>query len=197
MHFNPSGRPETRNPLSSLPAGVRGEIRDRPACRPSPCPRIKYGAGSLSPGERGHLRMGAAIRKLAPQAAATKILLLLSDGRPQDRGYSRQGTEKAYAVHDTHMALVESRARASRRSASPSTKPATITCKPCAATSATRCWTTSPPCPPACRCCTARLPRDASPALTPSTLYRTLAPPFSTRYRPPRRPATASEASRA
>ena len=75
--------------------------------------RIKRRLDRVTP--RHATRMGAAIRhavsKLAPQAAATKILLLLSDGRPQDRGYSRQGTEKAYAVHDTHKALTESRAR--------------------------------------------------------------------------------------
>ena len=58
-------------------------------------------------------RMGAAIRhatsKLAGQDATTKILFLISDGRPQDRGYSREGVEKEYAVHDTHMALVEAK----------------------------------------------------------------------------------------
>ena len=75
--------------------------------------RIKRRLDRVTP--RHATRMGAAIRhavsKLAPQAAATKILLLLSDGRPQDRGYSRQGTDKAYAVHDTHMALIECRAQ--------------------------------------------------------------------------------------
>ena len=75
--------------------------------------RIKRRLDRVTP--RHATRMGAAIRhavrKLAPQPAATKILLLLSDGRPQDRGYSRQGTEKAYAVHDTHKALIESRAQ--------------------------------------------------------------------------------------
>jgi len=58
-------------------------------------------------------RMGAAIRhaitKLEHQDAATKILFLISDGRPQDRGYSREGVEKEYAVHDTHMALLEAK----------------------------------------------------------------------------------------
>jgi len=58
-------------------------------------------------------RMGAAIRhastKLDNQDAKTKIMFLISDGRPQDRGYSREGVEKEYAVHDTHMALVEAR----------------------------------------------------------------------------------------
>ncbi|MBI4199369.1 MAG: hypothetical protein HY535_02700 [Chloroflexi bacterium] len=58
-------------------------------------------------------RMGPAIRhatfKLARQDARTKLLLLISDGRPQDRGYSREGVEKEYAVHDTKMALTEAR----------------------------------------------------------------------------------------
>ena len=58
-------------------------------------------------------RMGAAIRhaitKLEGQDAATKVMFLISDGRPQDRGYSREGVEKEYAVHDTHMALIEAK----------------------------------------------------------------------------------------
>ncbi|HIN06543.1 MAG TPA: VWA domain-containing protein, partial [Dehalococcoidia bacterium] len=58
-------------------------------------------------------RMGAAIRhaisKLDNQQATTKIMFLISDGRPQDRGYSREGVEKEYAVHDTHMALIEAK----------------------------------------------------------------------------------------
>ena len=41
--------------------------------------------------------------------ARTKLLFLISDGRPQDRGYSREGVEKEYAVHDTKMALIEAR----------------------------------------------------------------------------------------
>ena len=58
-------------------------------------------------------RMGPAIRhatmKLDEQDARTKLLFLISDGRPQDRGYSREGVEKEYAVHDTRMALDEAR----------------------------------------------------------------------------------------
>ena len=58
-------------------------------------------------------RMGPAIRhsitKLEDVEAKTKILFLISDGRPQDRGYSREGVEKEYAVHDTRMALVEAK----------------------------------------------------------------------------------------
>ena len=36
-------------------------------------------------------------------------MVLISDGRPQDRGYSREGVEKEYAVHDTKMAFTEAR----------------------------------------------------------------------------------------
>ncbi len=58
-------------------------------------------------------RMGPAIRhatsKLERQDSRTKILFLISDGRPQDRGYSREGVEKEYAVHDTHTALIEAK----------------------------------------------------------------------------------------
>ena len=58
-------------------------------------------------------RMGPSIRhtitKLNNIQAKTKILMLLSDGRPQDRGYSREGVQKEYAVFDTHMALVEAK----------------------------------------------------------------------------------------
>ena len=57
--------------------------------------------------------MGPAIRhaitKLDKQDSRTKLLFLISDGRPQDRGYSREGVEKEYAVHDTKMALTEAR----------------------------------------------------------------------------------------
>ncbi|ETW92487.1 MAG: hypothetical protein ETSY1_43395 [Candidatus Entotheonella factor] len=63
-------------------------------------------------------RMGPAIRhaitKLEQQSASTKILFLLSDGRPQDRGYSRKGAEKEYAVQDTHMALLEAKQKGCR-----------------------------------------------------------------------------------
>jgi nitric oxide reductase NorD protein len=58
-------------------------------------------------------RMGPAIRhattKLEAVQAKTKFLFVISDGRPQDRGYSREGVEKEYAVQDTRMALLESR----------------------------------------------------------------------------------------
>jgi len=60
-------------------------------------------------------RMGAAIRhamsKLERQESKTKILFLISDGRPQDHGYSKDGVEKEYAIHDTKKALSEARAK--------------------------------------------------------------------------------------
>jgi hypothetical protein len=58
-------------------------------------------------------RMGPAIRhataKLAACDARARILFLVSDGRPQDYGYGRDHTEKQYAIHDTHKALIEAR----------------------------------------------------------------------------------------
>ena len=58
-------------------------------------------------------RMGPAIRhtihKLDQYEAKVKILILVSDGRPQDHGYGRDRTEKEYAVHDTKQALVEAK----------------------------------------------------------------------------------------
>ncbi len=58
-------------------------------------------------------RMGPAIRhaiaKLDAHDARVKILFLVSDGRPQDHGYGRDRTEKEYAIHDTHKALIEAK----------------------------------------------------------------------------------------
>src|SRR5438552_5316446 len=58
-------------------------------------------------------RMGPAIRhataKLDAYDAKVKILVLLSDGRPQDHGYGRDRTEKEYAIHDTKQALNEAK----------------------------------------------------------------------------------------
>ncbi len=58
-------------------------------------------------------RMGPAIRhatfKLTETDAKVKILVLLSDGRPQDHGYGRDRTEKEYAIHDTKQALNEAK----------------------------------------------------------------------------------------
>jgi hypothetical protein len=58
-------------------------------------------------------RMGPAIRhvtaKMRQEQTRSKFLFLISDGRPQDRGYSQEDSEKAYAVQDTRMALIEAR----------------------------------------------------------------------------------------
>ena len=58
-------------------------------------------------------RMGAAVRhttsKLMECDARVKFLFLLSDGRPQDKEYSREEGDKAYAVDDTRLALMEAR----------------------------------------------------------------------------------------
>jgi nitric oxide reductase activation protein len=58
-------------------------------------------------------RMGPAIRHAAAKLDAhdtkVRILFLVSDGRPQDHGYGRDRTEKEYAIHDTHQALMEAK----------------------------------------------------------------------------------------
>lgn len=58
-------------------------------------------------------RMGPAIRhataKLGAQQTRARFLFLISDGRPQDRGYSQESSEKSYAVQDTRVALIEAR----------------------------------------------------------------------------------------
>jgi hypothetical protein len=58
-------------------------------------------------------RMGPAIRhatsKLRAQQTRARFLFLISDGRPQDRGYSQESSEKSYAVQDTRKALIEAR----------------------------------------------------------------------------------------
>lgn len=57
--------------------------------------------------------MGAAIRhtiqKLLKVDARSRILFLVSDGRPQDVGYGPDPEDKDYAVHDTHRALMEAK----------------------------------------------------------------------------------------
>jgi nitric oxide reductase NorD protein len=58
-------------------------------------------------------RMGPAIRhatwKLEQQPSRDKYLFLISDGRPQDQGYGRDGLEKEYAINDTRVALLEAK----------------------------------------------------------------------------------------
>ena len=73
--------------------------------------RIKKRVDKITPVRS--TRMGPAIRhtiaKLKETGAKVKILVLISDGRPQDHGYGRDRTEKEYAIHDTKMALTEAR----------------------------------------------------------------------------------------
>jgi nitric oxide reductase activation protein len=66
-------------------------------------------------------RMGPVVRHLthllAGSAAPTKLLLMVSDGRPFDLDYGQQYGEDAvldYAVQDTAMALTEARERGVR-----------------------------------------------------------------------------------
>ena len=58
-------------------------------------------------------RMGPAIRhamrKFAQQDARVKLLLLLSDGYPQDYDYGKDRKSKEYGIQDTTMALHETR----------------------------------------------------------------------------------------
>lgn len=74
-------------------------------------PEIAKRLGRVSPLHA--TRMGPAIRhttaKLRQEAARSKFLFLISDGRPQDRGYSQEDSEKLYAVHDTRAAFAEAR----------------------------------------------------------------------------------------
>jgi nitric oxide reductase NorD protein len=73
--------------------------------------RIKRRIDKISPVRS--TRMGPAIRhattKLDAHQAKVRILFLVSDGRPQDHGYGRDRTEKEYAIHDTHVALLEAK----------------------------------------------------------------------------------------
>jgi nitric oxide reductase activation protein len=60
-------------------------------------------------------RMGAAIRhavkKLEKVDAQTRLLFLVSDGRPYDRDYGRDANDQDYAVNDTRQALREAARR--------------------------------------------------------------------------------------
>ena len=60
-------------------------------------------------------RMGAAIRhalgKLEGVEANTRLLFLLSDGRPYDRDYGRDDADQEYALQDTRQALLEAKRR--------------------------------------------------------------------------------------
>jgi nitric oxide reductase NorD protein len=73
--------------------------------------RVKGRIDSIVP-QQG-TRMGPAIRhatwKLERQESKGKFLFLISDGRPEDHSYGREGLEKDYAINDTKMALLEAR----------------------------------------------------------------------------------------
>ena len=73
--------------------------------------RVKGRIDSIVP-QQG-TRMGPAIRhatwKLERQESRGKFLFLISDGRPEDHSYGREGLEKDYAINDTKMALLEAR----------------------------------------------------------------------------------------
>ncbi len=77
-----------------------------------PCDeKVRGRIGALAP--RRSTRMGPAIRhaaeKLRRRDAKIKLLVLVSDGRPQDHSYGRDREDTEYAVHDTRQALVEAR----------------------------------------------------------------------------------------
>ncbi len=59
----------------------------------------------------GYTRMGPAIRhtatKLSIQEARTKLLIVISDGYPQDVDYGPDRRDKSYGVHDTARALAD------------------------------------------------------------------------------------------
>lgn len=63
-------------------------------------------------------RMGAAIRhtlrKLEKVEARSRLLFLISDGRPYDRDYGRDAEDQEYAVQDTRQALLEAKRRGIR-----------------------------------------------------------------------------------
>jgi nitric oxide reductase NorD protein len=60
---------------------------------------------------RGYTRMGPAIRhtirKLERQGARRKVMLLISDGYPQDTDYGPDRGDREYGIHDTAQALRE------------------------------------------------------------------------------------------
>ena len=74
-------------------------------------PQIGMRIDSISPLHA--TRMGPAIRhatsKLEKQDAKTRILLLISDGRPRDLEYGKGHHDKEYAIHDTKMAFLEAK----------------------------------------------------------------------------------------
>lgn len=70
---------------------------------------VKGRIGGLAP--KRSTRMGAAVRhatrKLKDVASRAKLLVLLSDGYPEDADYGRDGNAPTYGLRDTMMALRE------------------------------------------------------------------------------------------
>ncbi len=101
---------------------------------------------------QNNTRLGAAIRhataKLAKQEARTRLLIVLSDGRPYDHDYG----DARYAREDTREALRQAKVRrASRRSASRSIANRKRSCAIFTARSATRSSTMCCRCLSGCR----------------------------------------------
>ncbi len=65
--------------------------------------------GAMQP--RRSTRMGAAIRhaitKLAREPAGMKVLIIVSDGYPEDHDYGADRTDREYGIQDTARALQE------------------------------------------------------------------------------------------
>jgi nitric oxide reductase activation protein len=82
---------------------VAKEIQDAPSTR------AWASLAAMEP--RRYTRMGPAIRhatkKLSAVAARTKVLIVVSDGYPQDKDYGPTRGDNAYGVHDTARALQE------------------------------------------------------------------------------------------
>ena len=72
---------------------------------------VKGRVGNIAP--LRSTRMGSAIRhvtsKLDAHDARTKLLILVSDGYPQDEDYSHDDADKEYALQDTRMAFIEAK----------------------------------------------------------------------------------------
>ncbi len=77
----------------------------------TPGPRTWRGIAGMKP--RRSTRMGPAIRhavaKLNDQDSALRILIILSDGFPQDHDYGDDRTDHTYGIRDTAKALEEAR----------------------------------------------------------------------------------------
>jgi nitric oxide reductase activation protein len=75
--------------------------------------RIARRLDSIAPAHA--TRMGAAVRhavrKLERVDARTRLLFLVSDGRPYDRDYGENARDQAYAVRDTRQALLDAKQR--------------------------------------------------------------------------------------